>query len=85
MISEYEALYYTDVVAGALILRVDTESPAYEGGIRRGDIIIKFGEETVDRSLADIIQEHEVGQEVDITVFREGEEENLTITLGEMD
>jgi S1-C subfamily serine protease len=85
MISEYEALYYTDVVAGALILRVDTESPAYEGGIRRGDIIIKFGEETVDRSLADIIQEHEVGQEVDITVFREGREENLTITLGEMD
>jgi S1-C subfamily serine protease len=85
MISEYEALYYTDVVAGALILRVDPESPAYEGGIRRGDIIIKFGEETVDRSLADIIQEHEVGQEVDITVFREGSEENLTITLGEMD
>jgi S1-C subfamily serine protease len=85
MISEYEALYYTDVVAGALILRVDTESPAYEGGIRRGDIIIKFGEETVDRSLAEIIQEHEVGQEVDITVFREGREENLTITLGEMD
>ena len=30
MISEYEALYYTDVVAGALILRVDPASPAYE-------------------------------------------------------
>lgn len=85
MISEYEALYYADVVAGALILRVDPESPAYEGGIRRGDIIIEFGEEIVDRSFADIIQEHEVGQAIDVTVYREGSEEDLTVTLGEMD
>jgi len=85
MISQYEALYYTDVVAGALILRVDPESPAYEGGVRRGDIIIEFDEEVVDRPLADIIQEHKVDEEINITVFREGSEEDLTVTLGEMD
>jgi serine protease Do len=85
MISEYEALYYADVVPGALILRVDPESPAYQGGLKRGDIIIEFGEEVVNRSLADIIQEHDVGEEIDITISREGEKEDLTITLGEMD
>lgn len=85
MVSEYEALYYTDVVAGALILRVEPESPADQGGLKRGDIIIKFGEEVVNKSLAEIIQQHEVDQEVELTIFREGSEEELTITLGEMD
>lgn len=85
MISEYEALYYTDVVPGALILRVDPTSPAYDGGIQRGDIIIEFGQEEVDRPLVDIIQEHDVGEEVELVVFRNGQEESLTIVLAEMD
>lgn len=85
MISEYEALYYTDVVAGALILRVDPTSPAYDAGIERGDIIISFDDEDVDKPLADIIQKRNVGEEIDIIVFREGKEEQLTVILGEMD
>jgi serine protease Do len=85
MISEYEALYYSDVVAGALILRIDPTSPAYEGGLRRGDIIVKFGEDEVRRSLGEIIQEHSVGEEIEISVVREGKEEKLKVTLGEMD
>jgi serine protease Do len=85
MISEYEALYYADVVPGALVLRVDPTSPAYEGGIQRGDIIVKFGQEDVNRSLADIIQEHGVGEDIEITILREGSEEVLVVTLGELD
>ncbi len=85
MISEYEALYYTDVVAGALILRVEAGSPADKGGLKRGDIITEFGEIKVNKSLAEIIQQHEVDQQVELTVFREGSEEKLTITLGELD
>jgi serine protease Do len=85
MISEYEALYYTDVVPGALVLRVDPASPAFKAGIERGDIIVKFGEDEVNRSLADIIQEHEVGEEVSVTLVREGEDQNITVVLGELD
>lgn len=85
MISEYEALYYSDVVAGALVLRVDPTSPAYRGGIERGDIITKFDDIAVDRSLGEIIQEHDVDQEVNITVMRDGEEKSFKVTLGEMD
>ncbi len=85
MISEYEALYYSDVVAGALVLRVDPTSPAYRSGIERGDIITKFDDIAVDRSLGEIIQEHDVDQEVNITVMRDGEEKSFKVTLGEMD
>jgi serine protease Do len=85
MISEYEALYYTDVVPGALILRVEPTSPASQAGIERGDIIIKFADQEVNRSLADIIQEHSVGEKVEVTVVREGKEQTLTVVLGEQD
>jgi serine protease Do len=85
MISEYEALYYTDVVPGALILRVEPASPASQAGIERGDIIIKFADQEVNRSLADIIQEHSVGEKVEVTVVREGKEQTLTVVLGEQD
>jgi serine protease Do len=85
MISEYEALYYSDVVPGALVLRVDPTSPAFEAGLTRGDILIKFGKDEVNRFFGDIIQEYEVGEEVEVVVFREGKEETLTVTLGEMD
>jgi serine protease Do len=85
MISEYEALYYADVVPGALILRVDPDSPANTAGLKRGDILTQFGEEEVNRPLADIIQEHEVGEEIELVVYRDGEEVTLNVTLGEMD
>ena len=85
MISEYEALYYADVVPGALVLRVDPTSPAYDAGLRRGDILTKFGDHEVDRFFGEIIQEYEVGEEIEILVFRDGEEERLRVTLGEMD
>ena len=85
MISEYEALYYKDVVPGALVLRVDPVSPAFEAGIERGDIIVKLGGKEVDRSLAEMIQEYSVGEEVEIILVREGEEQTLTVVLGEQD
>jgi serine protease Do len=85
MISEYEALYYTDVVPGALVLRVDPTSPAFEAGLKRGDILIRFGEDQVDRFFGEIIQEYGVGEEVEVEILRDGKEETLTVVLGEMD
>jgi S1-C subfamily serine protease len=46
---------------------------------------VKFGEDEVNRSLADIIQEYAVGEEVSVTLVREGEEQNITVVLGEQD
>ena len=85
MISEFEAFYYTDVVPGALVLRVDPTSPAYEAGLQRGDILTQFGDIEVDRFFGDIIQEFGVGEEVEVEIFRDGETQILTVVLGEMD
>ncbi len=85
MISDYEALYYEDVVAGALIIRLDPLGPAYSGGVEKGDIITELGGEKVNKSLAQLIQKHKVGEEVEIKVWRDGKEIKLKTTLIEAD
>lgn len=85
MISERQAIYYDNVVAGALIVRVDPYGPANEVGIARGDIIIEFGGDAVDESLANMISDYEVGDEVELIVWNNGEERTLTVTLGEQE
>ena len=85
MVSDLEALYYKDVVPGALVVRIDPISPAYEAGIRRGDFIVEFGGEEVSSSLSDMIQRHKVGEEIDVKISREGTEMDLKVTLGEME
>lgn len=84
MISSLEALYYKDVVPGALVVRIDPISPAYEGGIRRGDFIVEFGKERVSSSLSDMIQRYKVGEEVDVKVYRAGENIEMKVKLGEV-
>lgn len=84
MISSLEALYYKDVVAGALVVRIDPISPAYEAGIQRGDFITEFGGEKVTSSLSDMIQKHKVGEEVKLKVYRSGEIIDLKLVLGEV-
>ncbi|MGI6443395.1 MAG: S1C family serine protease [Candidatus Dojkabacteria bacterium] len=85
MISAYEALYYKNVVPGALVVRVEPISPAFSAGIKKGDIITQFGEKKVDRSLAELIQQHKVGEEVEVKVTREGKEQVFKVKLGEME
>ncbi len=84
MITEYDALYYSNVVPGALVVEVDASSPAYAAGIRRGDIVTKFGGEEVKISLGDMIQSHKVGEEVEVVVNRSGETQTFKVKLGEV-
>ena len=85
MISKNEALYYDDVVAGALIVDVDAYGPAQKSGIERGDIIIEFSGKAVDRSLANIISAYNVGDEVELKVWNKGVERDVKVTLGELE
>ena len=85
MISEYEAIYYSDVVAGALVVRTDPFGPAYEAGIRKGDIITEFNGEEVTTSLSQMIQQYDVNDDVEVKVWRDEAEETLTATLVEAD
>ena len=85
MISDYQAIYYENVVSGALIVRVDPYGPAQEAGIERGDIITEFDGEPVQSSLANLISNKKVGDEVEIKIWNNGEERTVKAILQEQD
>ena len=68
---------------GALVTDVP-EGPSRDAGVEAGDVITSFdGREVEDtRELVRIVGNTEVGKAVAITVFREGEDRDLEITLG---
>lgn len=85
MISEYQAIYYTDVVAGALVMNIDLEGPASKVDIKRGDIIVKVNDEVVEDSFAYIIQSYKVGDEITLEIWREGKTHTVKVILVEAD
>jgi serine protease Do len=85
IISAYQALYYNNVVAGALVADIDPLGPAYEAGIRRGDIITYFDDAEVENSLSSMIQSKKVGDEVKVKVWRDGDNQEFTVILTEAD
>ena len=85
MISEYEAMYYKDVVAGALVVAIDPTSPAANTDITRGDIITKVEDREVTQSFAYIIQSYKVGDEISLEVWNGGKTRTVKVTLEEAD
>ena len=83
MISEYEALYYKDVVAGALVITVDPQGPASIAGVQRGDIIVKINKESIESSFASLIQSFKVGDEIELQLWNGGESRSVKVTLVE--
>jgi S1-C subfamily serine protease len=73
------------VDSGALVEQVVPGSAAAEAGVRKGDIITALGDVRVERygDLLGALRDHAPGDTVTLTVFRDGEETNLEITLGE--
>ncbi|KKP44679.1 hypothetical protein A3K02_02680 [candidate division WS6 bacterium RIFOXYD1_FULL_33_8] len=83
MISEYEAMYYQNVVAGALVVNIDPQGPASATDLKRGDIITKINGESVEQSLSFLIQSYKVGEEITLEVWNSGDSRNIKITLVE--
>ena len=73
------------VDSGALVMRVAPGSAAELAGVRKGDIITALGDERV-MSYGDLLgalRDHEPGDTVPLTIFRNGVEKKLEVTLGE--
>jgi len=85
MISKYEAMYYKDVVAGALIVSLDPNGPASKAGIKRSDIITKIEGKDVDTSLSNMIQSYDVDQEVELQVWNGGSTRSVKVKLIQAD
>jgi len=71
--------------AGAVVLSVQSGSPADKAGVKQGDVITKIGDKEVNFSLvATLNQYFEPGQKTTLTVFRPSENDRLkgqTLTL----
>jgi putative serine protease PepD len=72
------------VGSGALIISVQSGSPADKAGIRQGDVITRIGSTTIDDStgLSARIRQAAPGDVVKVTVERNGTSKTLTVTLG---
>jgi len=70
---------------GAFVTEVVPGSAADDGGLRPGDVIIGIDGTDVSTSadVRSVVIDHEPGDEVEITFEREGEEQQVTVTLGQ--
>ena len=71
--------------AGVYVVSVEEFSAAEKAGIKAGDLIVAFdGEDvtTMDK-LNELKNKHNIGDEVKIKLIRNGEEKEVSITLGE--
>ncbi|SHK09716.1 serine protease Do [Roseomonas rosea] len=71
---------------GALVARAQEDGPAAKGGIRNGDVILRFNNQEVRemRNLPRIVAETRVGTAAPVTVWRDGKEETLEVTIAEL-
>jgi putative serine protease PepD len=68
---------------GTIITDVQDGTPAADAGLLVGDIVIAVDDTTVDGGpgLVAAIRDREPGDEVDITVLRDGERRTFTVVL----
>ena len=73
-------------VRGALVSSVQPGSPAERAGVRRGDVITAFNGAPISdsNSLRNQVARTQPGTEVTLTINREGREQQLSLTLGEL-
>lgn len=72
---------------GAIVARVEPGAPAEAAGIREGDVILSIDGTTAEdpRQISRMVADIAPGAEVPVTVFRDGERVDVTLTLSERD
>jgi serine protease Do len=70
---------------GALVAELEEDGPAYEAGLRAGDVIVAMdGEKIEDREdVLDVLSDKEEGDEVTIQILRKGSKQNFTVEIAE--
>ena len=70
---------------GVYVMKVADGSPASKAGLKQGDIITKVGEVALDEthSYVNTLFTFKPGDQITLTVLRDGKETQLQITLGE--
>ena len=75
-----------DLRGGLFVAKLFQDGPAYRGGIRPNDIIVKFNGTKVSTvaALRDALNQCKVGQEVTVTILRGDTEVDCHVTLAEI-
>ena len=73
--------------SGALVSEVMTNGPAEKGGLKRGDVILKFGHQEIDSiaSLPKVVAAAAPGQTVPVKILRNGKPETVFITIEKLE
>ena len=71
---------------GAMVAGVNEGGPADQAKIRAGDIILRFNNQDVKemRNLPRIVADTPIGQEVPVTIWRDGKEHQVRATVGQL-
>ncbi len=70
---------------GALVAFVEPDSPADQGGVKRGDVIVEVGGKPIPdtATLYKVVADLKVGESIEVKVLRKGETHSLNIEVGE--
>ena len=76
-----------DHARGALIAGIDDKGPAKPAGLMSGDVIVKFDGKDIkeSRDLPRLVASMPVGKDVDLVIFRKGQELTKTVKLGRLE
>jgi serine protease Do len=75
-----------DAARGALVADVPADGPARDAGVRAGDVITAVNDRAVasPRELARIVASYTPETKVDVTLWRGGAEQKVSVTLGQL-
>jgi len=77
--------YNLGVETGALIIEVSRQSPAFEAGLRAGDVMVQIGNFEI-KEMKDVLaalSKLTIGEGVSVSIVRRGSRQNSSLRLGE--
>ncbi|KRN31232.1 S1C family serine protease [Weissella halotolerans] len=68
---------------GVVVMKISAGSPAAEGGLKRYDVISQVDDTSIKNvgDLRDALYKHQVGDQVKLTIYRDGQPKTLTLHL----
>jgi serine protease Do len=70
---------------GALVSKVMPDSPAEKAGLKRGDVVVRFGDEAITgpSHLVSAVEQTPLGQSRTVEIVRDGKPQRVNVTLRE--
>ncbi len=73
-----------NVPAGAYVVEIVAGSSAEKAGIQKGDIVIKFGGQSVvdnENGLVGMLSKNKIGDRVEVEIWRDGKSQKMIVEL----